>query len=121
MSISLLAKGKSGLCKKCAKCCKEFVISNWDNGALERFKLLGWNKIYVDSYGNVHIKKVCSQLVSRNGVYSCKIHNQLNRPLLCRLYPDNVPVCDWVREKDNCPIIKEAYEASVANGEEKQP
>jgi Fe-S-cluster containining protein len=109
MSLSLLAKNRTEICQKCGRCCKEYSCHGYSKDEQTRLTLLGDPKIFAKD-DVMYFKKVCQMLESKNGVYSCRIHESQDRPVFCREYPDNIPVSAWGVEKEICPIIKIAYE-----------
>jgi Fe-S-cluster containining protein len=100
---------RSEICQKCARCCKSFTISGFqdDTGFKKRIDWMESNTVTMDKEFNLKINISCIHLKSDGKLYSCAIHKDPHRPQLCRDYPDNVPFSSWEIEAENCPILKE--------------
>ena len=100
---------KSEICQKCARCCKSFTISGFqdERGFKKRIDWMHSNIVKMDENYNLVINIPCSQLRFDGRLYSCAIHKDPHRPQLCQDYPDQVPFCSWEIEAENCPILKE--------------
>lgn len=115
----------SEICQKCGKCCVEFNLSLDIDCAL-RLMWVGNKKIkafdtpFRLSDGRqekgVCFKMPCSQLVFKDGKYSCSAWND-ERPDFCNTYPDHIfyMVEIWNTEKikkllefeaERCPALK---------------
>ena len=121
----------SEICQKCAKCCKEFVMSCDTNCAL-RFVWIEKEKIpfikvedtpFQLPYGGglerrAIFKLPCFQLEEgEDGSFRCKVWNE-KRPDFCNTYPDHIfydtDLWDTVKikkllqqEREFCPFLKE--------------
>jgi len=114
MNESIIAKGKSHICQKCAKCCKEYWFHTYDYALALRFLYMDTDKIQVERHtvnGNT-IYKIrflfeCSHLKQdENGNYYCDIYNYRDlRPEMCRTYPDNLTIEEMRIDAKVCPIL----------------
>lgn len=109
---------KSEICQKCANCCKEFWLIEYNRDWALRWSLLEYPKIDVDEreidnrkFWIVTFKIKCKKLRydTKEDKFYCEIHDG-DRPQFCRDFPDNIPITEWEIEKDKCPIIKDVLE-----------
>ena len=115
MNKSILAEGKSDICKRCAKCCKEYWFFTYDPDEAMRWFCLDSDKIEVKRYeiGKTEIFKIRVKIPCKflkqdeNGNYYCLIYGEKWRPWVCRIYPDNLTLSLMKIDAEDCPIVRE--------------
>ena len=94
-------------CRTCGSCCKDFRL--WypmDNLALAEMVRLKYTTGLETAIKPVEggiwliINQPCRYLLEIDGVYSCLLYGQAERPLICRLYP-----YPGDRQEDGCAFI----------------
>lgn len=113
-------------CRRCAKCCKEFVCGGFDIECAVRFLWMEDGKIAPrdsalrDDVGNLKreivFKFPCRYLEEQDGVFSCAVWNGV-RPEFCNTFPDSVfyHIEEWDTQRlekvrgeleNDCPAAK---------------
>jgi len=114
-NYSIITKGREQVCKKCARCCKQF---RWyiDESMALRAMYLDAENVWVEEHqlGNRYVYVLvidapCQFLKQKeDGTYYCELYKTTLRPWDCKMYPDNIPVHLWEIEQNYCPLVREA-------------